>query len=130
VPALAPVFGKVWDVCSRGGHAGRAVTVKVEYAAFQQITRSRSGAHPVAVQTVLDQVSLDLLRPLFPSQLVVRLLGVTLSNLEAEVRSGPAQPSWRLDWSSRTAEHLVEAFTGLHASHRAMSRTSLISTPV
>jgi len=81
VPALAPVFGKVWDVCSRGGHAGRAVTVKVEYAAFQQITRSRSGAHPVAVQTVLDQVSLDLLRPLFPSQLGLRLLGVTLSGV-------------------------------------------------
>jgi len=36
VPALAPVFGKVWDVCSRGGHAGRAVTVKVKYAGVVQ----------------------------------------------------------------------------------------------
>jgi len=40
---------------------------------------------------VLEQVSLELLRPLFPSQLGVRLLGITLSNLEAGPRLGPAQ---------------------------------------
>ncbi len=90
-PVLAPVFAKVWDACSRGGHAGRTVTVKVKYADFQQITRSRSGAGPVAAQAVLEQVSLELLRPLFPSQLGVRLLGITLSNLEAGPRLGPAQ---------------------------------------
>ena len=90
-PALAPVFAKVWAACSRGGHAGRTVTVKVKYADFQQITRSRSGAGPVASQAELEQVSLDLLRPLFPSKLEVRLLGATVSNLDAEARPGPAQ---------------------------------------
>ena len=91
VPALAPVFAKVWAACSRGGHAGRTVTVKVKYADFQQITRSRSGAGPVASQADLEQVSLDLLRPLFPSTLGVRLLGVTVSNLEAADQPAPAQ---------------------------------------
>ena len=91
VPALAPVFAKVWAACGRGGHAGRTVAVKVKYADFRQITRGRSGAGPVASQADLEQVSLDLLRPLFPSTLGVRLLGVTVSNLEAADQPAPAQ---------------------------------------
>jgi len=90
-PALAPVFAKVWDACSGGGHAGRTVTVKLKYADFQQITRSRSQAGPIATQPTLERISLDLLRPLFPPPRGVRLLGVTLSSLEAEGHTGPAQ---------------------------------------
>lgn len=81
-PAMAPLFAKVWSVCSRGGHAGRTVTVKVKYADFQQITRSRSGTQPIAAQAELERVGLDLLRPHFPPRLGVRLLGVTLSNFD------------------------------------------------
>jgi len=90
-PALDPVFAKVWDACRRGGHAGRTVTVKLKYADFQLVTRSRSNDAPVATQAALEQISYELLRPLFPLPRGVRLLGVTLSNLEAEVRSAPAQ---------------------------------------
>ena len=81
-PALRPVFAQVWAACARGGHQGRTVTVKVKHADFQQVTRSRSGTDPVPTQARLEQVSLDLLRPLFPPRLGVRLLGVTLSNLD------------------------------------------------
>ncbi len=90
-PALAPVFAKVWDACSRGGHAGRTVTVKLKYADFQQVTRSRSQAGPIATRPMLERISLDLLRPLFPPPRGVRLLGVTLSSLEAKGCIGPAQ---------------------------------------
>ena len=90
-PALAPVFAQVWAACSRGGHSGRTVTVKVKYADFQQVMRSRSGAEPVPTQARLEQVSLDLLRPLFPPRLGVRLLGVTLSNLDDEPYRGVSQ---------------------------------------
>jgi len=90
-PALAPVFAKVWDVCSSSGHAGRTVTVKLKYADFQQITRSRSQAGPIATQPTLERISLDLLRSLFPPPRGVRLLGVTLSSLEAKGHTGPAQ---------------------------------------
>ena len=90
-PALELVFGQVWAACTRGGHIGRTVTVKVRYADFHQVTRSRSGAAP-ATQAALEQVSLDLLRPLFPPRLGVRLLGVTLSNLDA----GPGQDAAQL----------------------------------
>jgi DNA polymerase-4 len=90
-PALAPVFAQVWAACTRGGHAGRTVTIKVKFADFQQVTRSRSGAGPVAAQAVLEQVSLDLLRPLFPPRLGVRLLGVTVSGLDGKPCRNAAQ---------------------------------------
>ncbi len=83
-PVLEPVFDKVWAACARGGHAGRTVTVKVKYADFQQITRSRSGMHPVASREELERTSLELLRPCFPPPRGIRLLGVTISNLTVD----------------------------------------------
>ncbi len=91
-PALEPVFAQAWLACTRSRYAARTVTVKVKYADFQQVTRSRSGAAPVATQVALEQVILDLLRSLFPPRLGVRLLGVTLSNLDA----GPSQDAAQL----------------------------------
>jgi DNA polymerase-4 len=91
VPALQPVFAKIWAACSRGGHSGRTVTVKIKYADFHQITRSRSGVEPIGSQKELEEIGLELLRPHFPPPLGVRLLGVTISNFEAEAPRGPAQ---------------------------------------
>ena len=67
------MFAKVWEACSGGGHAGRTVTVKLKYADFQQATRSQSHAGPIATRPTLERISLDLLRPLFPPPLGVRL---------------------------------------------------------
>ena len=87
-PALEPVFAKVWAACSRGGHSGRTVTVKIKYADFRQITRSRSCVEPIGSQKALEDIGLELLRTHFPPPLGVRLLGVTISNLEtAEPRT-------------------------------------------
>jgi DNA polymerase IV len=54
--------------------------LKIKYANFQQITRSRSCAEPIPSRTMIEQFSLDLLQPHFPPPRGVRLLGVTLSN--------------------------------------------------
>jgi len=87
-PALEPVFAKVWAACSRGRHSGRTVTVKIKYADFRLITRSRSCVEPISSQKALEEIGLELLRTHFPPPLGVRLLGVTISNLEtAEPRS-------------------------------------------
>ena len=82
-PALEPVFEKVWTAYRRGGLLGRTVTVKLKYADFRQITRARSCADAVAARETLERLAFDLLRPLFPPRQGVRLLGVTLSNLES-----------------------------------------------
>jgi len=81
-PALTPLIAKLWVAYSRAELTGRTVTVKVKYDDFHQITRSRSCAGLITEQMTLEQISLDLLRPLFPPPRGVRLLGVTLSNLD------------------------------------------------
>ena len=40
--ALAPIVAKVWRHCAEHDTKGRTVTLKVKYADFQQITRSRT----------------------------------------------------------------------------------------
>jgi DNA polymerase-4 len=83
-PSLAGVFEKLWTICTRGGYSGRTITVKVKHSDFQQITRRRTLADPVASLDELQTVSLDLLRPCFPPARSVRLLGVSLSSLESK----------------------------------------------
>ena len=60
------------------------MTLKAKYADFQQITRSRTVEVPVASRAVLEELVSALLEPLFPVSKGIRLLGVTLSSLEAE----------------------------------------------
>ena len=91
VPALESVFAKVWAACSRGDYAGRTLTMKVKYADFQLMTRSRSCAAPIGSQMELEQIGLELLRPHFPPPLGVRLLGVIISNLQTAERRRRAQ---------------------------------------
>jgi DNA polymerase-4 len=78
---LRPSIEEVWEYCQRSGILGRTVTVKVKFADFQQITRSRSAVGPIPNQGVLERICRELVEGLFPLPKGVRLLGVTLSNL-------------------------------------------------
>ena len=86
--ALLPIIDKVWRYCEANHIHGRTVTLKVKYADFCQITRSRTGAAPIATQAELEQLAFALLGPVFPAEKGIRLLGVTLSSL-GEERSKP-----------------------------------------
>ena len=81
---LQPILEKLWMWCESTGRRGRTVTLKVKYADFRQITRSRSLASDVQSRDLLESVSLDLLEPLMPPDRGVRLLGVSLSALSRE----------------------------------------------
>lgn len=72
----------VWAWCEKTGSRGRTVTVKVKWADFQQSTRSRSLSEPVASRQALHEVSRLLVRSLYPPNRGVRLVGVSLSNLQ------------------------------------------------
>jgi DNA polymerase IV len=91
--ALLPIIGKVWEHCEASAIRGRTVTLKVKYADFQIITRSRTLPASIACQNELEEISLDLLEQIMPARKGVRLLGVTLSSLdgEGEPAAGPAQ---------------------------------------
>jgi DNA polymerase IV len=90
-PALAPLTARIWAACSASSLVARTVTVKIKYADFQQITRARSVADGVVRQAMLEEIGFELLRPLFPPPLGVRLLGVTLSNFDDPAALGHRQ---------------------------------------
>lgn len=93
---VAAVLGDVWSWCERTGMAGRTVTVKIKYADFQIVTRSRTLPEPVASRAVLERTSLELVRTIFPLAKRVRLLGVSLHNF-AHREEPPASPQMTLD---------------------------------
>jgi len=82
--ALEPLIAKVWSSYEGLTIRGRTVTLKARYADFQQITRSRTIDAPIASRAVFEGVVSALLKPLFPVNKGIRLLGVTLSTLDAE----------------------------------------------
>jgi DNA polymerase IV len=97
VDALRPLIESVARHCAKRSISGRTVTLKLRYADFKTVTRSRSFSVPVATAPQLENVVEALLGGLFPLPLGVRLLGVTLSALSArDADAGdetPGQPS-------------------------------------
>jgi DNA polymerase-4 len=82
--AVQAMADEVWAWCAKAQVFGRTVTVKVKFADFRQVTRSRSFAVSVRSQDHLRQASADLVRPLLPPALGIRLLGVTVSNFNGQ----------------------------------------------
>lgn len=81
---LDPLVDRVWEACGKRGLGGRTVTVKIRYADFRHIGRARSLTAPLASHTVLREMAMGLMRPFFPPEMGVRLLGLTLSNLDSQ----------------------------------------------
>jgi DNA polymerase IV len=95
--ALRPLIESVARHCAKRSISGRTVTLKLRYADFKTVTRSRSVPQPIATAPEIEIVIEALLGGLLPRPLGVRLLGVTLSALsggDAEASDGtPDQPS-------------------------------------
>ncbi len=72
----------VWEWCEKAESYGATVTVKIKYADFQVITRSHTLPSPVMTRALLQEVSLGLVRSVFPVRTGVRLVGVTVSKFE------------------------------------------------
>jgi DNA polymerase-4 len=81
---LSPLVDKVWQYCDSTGVRGRTVTLKIKFANFQIITRSRSRVEPISDRSTLASVSAELLAAQFPMRKGVRLIGVSLSSLCAD----------------------------------------------
>src|SRR6202012_4135301 len=83
---LQPLIDKVWRHCDDRGTRGRTVTLKVKFNDFEIITRSRSVPSAVSGRGELERLAVALLRNEMPIARPVRLLGVSLSSLEGDVR--------------------------------------------
>ena len=86
------VLDDVWSYCERTGVVGRTVTVKIKYADFQIVTRSRTLPDPVASREELARTSVELVRTIFPLEKRVRLLGVSLSNMSERTDAAAPLP--------------------------------------
>lgn len=71
----------VWAWCEKHQAFGQTVTVKIKYADFQQVTRSRTFESPVVTREQLHEISVALVRTVYPVTMGIRLVGVTVSKL-------------------------------------------------
>ena len=72
----------VWDSIERTKARGRTVTLKVKFNDFKNMTRSKSVTHWVESRDEFAAISRALLEEALPLPMPIRLMGLTLSNLE------------------------------------------------
>lgn len=82
IAELEPLIDRVWRHCESVGTRGRTVTLKVMFADFEIVTRSRSVSSAVANRDGLAEVAIGLLQDNMPFPKPVRLLEVSLSSLQ------------------------------------------------
>jgi DNA polymerase-4 len=78
---LAELAARVAAGLERGTLLARTISIKVRYADFTTLTRSRTFDYPTASEALLCDVARDLLRRTDAGRRTVRLLGVTGSGL-------------------------------------------------
>lgn len=80
----------LWERIEKAGAWGRTVVLKIKFADFRIITRSRSLAAPVRSRVLLAQVGRELLLAQLPLRMGARLLGLGVHNLEGEDDAEPS----------------------------------------
>ena len=78
---LTRIAGYAWDRIERAEVTGRTVTLKVKFADFEIITRSKSFGTPIWTAQAFDAAGQALLAALHPLPKGIRLLGLGLHNL-------------------------------------------------
>ncbi len=79
---LENIVDIVWDSIERSGAKGRTVTLKMKYTDFQITTRAKSLGATVADKVTFAATARALLDEALPLPLPIRLMGLTLSNLD------------------------------------------------
>lgn len=81
---LDRIIDIVWERIERAEVRGRTVTLKLKFTDFQIATRSRSLPAPVADKKQFARMAVEILEDELPLPMPIRLMGLTLSNLERE----------------------------------------------
>ncbi|TAW07093.1 DNA polymerase IV (plasmid) [Rhizobium ruizarguesonis] len=80
---LAALVSRVWDHCQSHAISAKTLTLKLKYSDFRQITRSRTRQQPFATATQILADADELLYLEHPFSKGLRLLGITMSSLQA-----------------------------------------------
>jgi DNA polymerase-4 len=89
---LERIIGIVWDRIAEKQAHGRTVTLKLKYNDFQLATRSRSLPHAVQGRQEFARLAREILEDEMPLPMPIRLLGLTLSNLEGDEKEAAEPP--------------------------------------
>lgn len=73
----------VWAWCEKNQSFGATATVKIKYADFRIVTRSRTASRPITSRELLHETSLTLVRSIYPVAIGIRLVGVSISNFSS-----------------------------------------------
>ncbi|MBB2820066.1 UNVERIFIED_ORG: DNA polymerase-4 [Rhizobium esperanzae] len=91
---LQPLIEKVWGYCEANAIGAKTVTLKIKYADFNQVTRSKTIPTLLRGISELEEIISLMLAPIFPPRKGIRLLGITLSSLER--RASGTEPQLQL----------------------------------
>jgi DNA polymerase-4 len=94
---LERVAGLAWARIERSGVRGRTVTLKIKYADFALITRSKSFAAPVATLAAFEAAGKTLLSATFPQRQGIRLLGLGVHSIVDPEVDSPLQLGLAID---------------------------------
>lgn len=81
---LERIITIVWDRIAEKKARGRTVTLKLKYNDFQLATRSRSLPRPVTDKQLFAETARAILEDEMPLPMPIRLMGLTISNLERD----------------------------------------------
>ncbi|MEM1052133.1 MAG: DNA polymerase IV [Pseudomonadota bacterium] len=79
---LENIIEIVWERIENANARGRTVTLKVKFTDFQNMTRAKSVSHWVEDKQEFARLGRELLEEALPLPMPIRLMGLTLSNLD------------------------------------------------
>lgn len=85
---LTEIAGQVADRLNRNQRQGKTLTLKIKFSDFVQITRSRTISFPISSKKIIEELAHELLIQEKPEGKEVRLLGITVSNLDTPEKNG------------------------------------------
>jgi DNA polymerase-4 len=79
---LDDIIEQLWRRMQRANAYGKSITLKIKFADFESLTRSRTSQLSVVDKSFLAKISYEMLNNLLPMPKGVRLIGISFSNLE------------------------------------------------
>jgi DNA polymerase IV len=76
------ILDQLWRRMNRSKAFGKTITLKIKYADFETITRSRTSQLSIMEADFLAKITYEMLHQLLPTPKGIRLMGVSFSNLE------------------------------------------------
>lgn len=79
---LQPMIEEIWNWSLKNQVFGRTLTLKMKFNDFQVSSKSKTFSHPIKDKNILERTVTELLNDAYIPYRPVRLLGISLSNLD------------------------------------------------